>query len=96
MRDRDRIFAIYSSQRQLPVNTGITQCPREELPAVSTTDDKDTKQHLRDLKAENEFLKAKVAYLEALMEYSGTPVSGFKKKSGIKPSTKSSEEGSET
>ena len=96
MRDRDRIFAIYSSQRQLPVNTGITQCPREELPAVSTTDDKDTKQHLRDLKAENEFLKAKVAYLEALMEYSGTPVSGFKKKYSIRPSTKSSEEGTET
>ena len=66
------------------------------VPAVSTTDDKDTKQHLQDLKDENEFLKAKVAYLEALMEYSGTPVSGFKKKSSIKPSIKSLEEGSET
>ena len=34
---------------------------------------------IRDLKDENEFLKAKVAYLEALMELNGTPASGFKK-----------------
>ena len=69
---------------------------KEQISNELENDDKYTKQHLRDLKAENEFLKAKVAYLEALMEYSGTPVSGFKKKSGIRPSTKSSEEGSET
>lgn len=63
---------------------------------MSAADDKDTKQHIRDLKDENEFLKAKVAYLEALMELNGTPASGFKKKSSIKPSIKSSEKASET
>ena len=34
--------------------------------------------------------------LEALMELNGTPASGFKKKSSIRPSIKSSEEASET
>ena len=62
---------------------------------MSQSDDKDTKRHIRDLKEENEFLKAKVAYLEALMELNGTPVSSFKKKRNTRPSTKSSEEGSE-
>ena len=63
---------------------------------MSASDDKDTKQHIRDLKDENEFLKAKIAYLEALMELNGIPVSGFKKKSSTRPSIKSSEEESET
>ncbi len=95
VKDKDRIFAVYSSQGQLPVNTGITISPGEEVPDVSTPDDKDTKQHIRGLKEENEYLKARVAYLEALMELNGTPVSGLKKKRYTKPSTKSSETGSE-
>ena len=96
MKDKDRIFAVYSSQGQMPVNAGITIHPGEEVLSVSTPDDKDTKQHIRSLKEENEYLKARVAYLEALMELNGTPASGFKKKSSIKPSIKSSEEVSET
>ena len=68
----------------------------EEARSVGTADDKDTRQHIRDLKNENEFLKAKVAYLEALMELNGTPVSSLKKKFNIKPSSKSSNGKSET
>ena len=79
VKDKDRIFAVYSSQGQVPVNTGITISPGEEVPSVSTPDDKDTKQHIRSLKEENEYLKARVAYLEALMELNGTPVSELKK-----------------
>ena len=63
---------------------------------MNAADDNDTKQHIKALKDENDFLKAKVAYLEALMELNGTPVSSFKKKSSIRPSIKSSEEESET
>ena len=84
-----------SGQGQVPVNTGITISPGEEVPSVSTPDDKDTKQHIRGLKEENEYLKARVAYLEALMELNGTPVSELKKKRNTRPSTKSSETGSE-
>lgn len=62
---------------------------------MGAADDKDTKQHIKDLKDENEFLKAKVAYLEALMELNGTPVSGFKKKLDTGPSTESSNKESE-
>lgn len=95
VKDKDRLFAVYSSQGQVPVNTGITISPGEEVPSVSTPDDKDTKQHIRGLKEENEYLKARVAYLEALMELNGTPVSELKKKRNTRPSTKSSETGSE-
>ena len=95
VKDKDRLFAVYSSQGQMPVNTGITISPGEEVPSVSTPDDKDTKQHIRGLKEENEYLKARVAYLEALMELNGTPVSELKKKRSTRPSTKSSETESE-
>ena len=96
IKDKSRILAVYSSQGHLPVHADLLNSPGEETRPLSASDDKDTKQHIRDLKDENEFLKAKVAYLEALMELNGTPASGFKKKSSIKPSIKSSEEVSET
>ena len=95
IKDKNRILAVYSSQGHLPMITGSSNNSGEETETVSVADDKDTKQHIRDLKNENEFLKAKVAYLEALMEINGTPVAGFKKKSNTGPSTKSSEEASE-
>ena len=63
---------------------------------MGTPDDKDTRQYIRDLKDENEFLKAKVAYLESLMELNGTPAASFKKKHNTRPSETSSEEGSGT
>ena len=96
IKDKNRILAVYSSQGHHPLNNNPLNSPGEETEPVSTADDKDTKQHIRDLKDENEYLKAKVAYLEALMELNGTPASGFKKKSSTRPSIKSSEEGSET
>ena len=96
IKDKNRILAVYSSQGYHPITTGLSNSPGEETEPVSAANDKDTKQHIRDLKDENEFLKAKVAYLEALMELNGIPASGFKKKSNTKPSTKSSEEVSET
>ncbi len=98
IRDKEHILALYSSQGHSSLNTVVTtkNSPGKEASAVCAANDKDTKQHIRDLKKENEFLKAKVAYLEALMELNGTPVSGFKKKLNIKPSTESSEEASET
>ena len=96
IKDKNRILAVYSSQGPHPVHSDPLNSPGKETDPVKVDDDKDTRQHIRDLKDENEFLKAKVAYLEALMELNGTPVSGFKKKSSIKPSIKSSEEASET
>ena len=96
VRDKSHILAVYSSQGHHLKTTGLSNSPGEETESVSAADDRDIKQHIRDLKDENEFLKAKVAYLEALMELNGTPASGFKKKSSIKPSIKSSEKASET
>ena len=96
IKDKSRILAVYFSQEHRSPNDYLPICPGEEAESVSTADDKDTKQHIRNLKDENEFLKSKVAYLEALMEINGTPASSFKKKLNIKPLTKSSEEESET
>lgn len=79
IKDKNRIFAVYSSQGRNPITTSSSDSPGEETQPVSAADDKDTRQHIRNLKDENEFLKAKVAYLEALMELNGTPASGFKK-----------------
>ena len=95
MREQERLFAVYSSQGRKPANTGTGTVPGEEVYAMSAVDDKDTKQHIRDLKKENEYLRARVAYLEALMELTGTPVPELKKKRSTRPSTKSSETGSE-
>ena len=91
IRDKERLLAVYSSRRQSPVKPGIVKNSGKEAGSVPITNDNDTQQHIRDLKDENEYLKARVAYLEALMEINGTPVSGFKKKRNTRPSTRSSE-----
>lgn len=77
--DKTRIRALYSSQGRCLMDPNEMLAPREELTDISLSDDKDTRQHIRDLRDENEYLKAKVAYLEALMELNGTPASSFKK-----------------
>ncbi len=89
--DKDRILALYSSQEQTSVKTDKAKSSGEEVPIVSKPDNKDEKQYNRSLKEENEFLKAKVAYLEAVMELNGIPLSELKKKRSTRPSTKSSE-----
>ena len=94
VRDKNRILAVYSSQGHHLLHD--ENSPGEEREAVSTSDNKDLKQHIRDLKDENEYLKAKVAYLEAPMEINGTPVAELKKKFNIRPSIQSSEKGLET
>ena len=95
VKDKHSILAVYSSQEQRCVNASQVKSSGEETKSMGAADDKDTKQHIKDLKDENEFLKAKVAYLEALMELNGTPVSGFKKKLDTGPSTESSNKESE-
>ena len=64
IKDKSRILAVYSSQGHLPVHADPVSSPGEETEPVSAADDKDTKQHIRDLKDENEFLKAKVNVYE--------------------------------
>ena len=94
--DKTRIRAVYSSQGKRLLYKARKPNPGKEASAMGTQDDKDARQHIRDLEEENEFLKAKVAYLEALMELNGTPASGFKKKHNTRPSVTSSEEESGT
>ena len=53
-------------------------------------EDKARDEHLKNkaLKEENQYLKAKVKYLEKLMELNGTPAPDFKKKQDVEPSKK--------
>ena len=94
IKDKNHILALYSSQGQSNTIYELPKSPGEE-DFVSMSDNKDTKQHIKDLKNENELLKAKVEFLEELMELNGTPVSSFKKKLYTKPSTDSSKKDSE-
>ena len=95
IQDKNHILALYSSQGKIDKDYELPKSPGEE-DFVSISDNKDTKQHIKDLKNENELLKAKVEFLEELMELNGTPVSSFKKKLYTKPLTDSSEKESET
>ncbi len=92
IKDKNRILAVYSSQWKCATNYEIPKSPEEEAESVGKSCSKDTKRHIKDLKDENELLKAKVAFLEELMELNGTPVSSFKKKRNTKQSTESSKE----
>ena len=78
IQDKNHILALYSSQGKIDKDYELPKSPGEE-DFVSISDNKDTKQHIKDLKNENELLKAKVEFLEELMELNGTPVSSFKK-----------------
>ena len=99
IQDRNRLLAVYSVQETHPgmeFSPGRMMCREKRLPDMSSKEECDLKRYNRDLKSENEYLRAKVAYLEALMELSGFPASGLKKNSDIKPLTGSSDMESET
>ena len=94
--NKDRLLAIYSSQRRSPVQTGIMKDSGKKAESMNPADEQDANQHIRDLKYENQYLKVKVAYLEALMELQGVHVPDLKKKLNTKLSKRSSHKESET
>lgn len=80
IRNKKHVFAVYSIQRRKSETEGTEIMPR-------STDEKDIKLQNRSLKEENEFLRAKVAYLEELMKLNNLSPGNFKKKLDMKPST---------
>jgi len=80
---KNDFLALYSLQEELN--------PSEENSDMGIIKDQIEKQNL---KKENEFLKAKVAYLEELMKLSNIPAESFKKKLDMMPSLRSSKEDS--
>lgn len=84
--DKKRILAVCTVRR---IYSGA-----EEATAMPTrADEKDMRLQNRSLKEENEFLKAKVAYLEELMRLGDIHAHDFKKKAVTKRSTESSDGG---
>ena len=80
IRNKEHVLAVYSVQRRKSETEETEIMPR-------STDEKDIKLQNRSLKEENEFLRAKVAYLEELMKLNNLSPGNFKKKLDMKPST---------
>lgn len=89
IKDKKRILAVYSTEGQHPA-TAVTWKPEPLEDKMARKEHPDVKAENKTLREENQYLKAKVAYLEKLMELSGTPVGEFKKKQDSRPSEPSS------
>lgn len=81
--DKNHIYAVYYAWDKASKET--RDSPEKEKQDMDPEDRK-RDEHLENktLKEENEYLKAKVLYLEKLMELSGTPAPDFKKKQDTK------------
>ena len=84
-KDKKRILAVYSTEGQHPV-AAVTWKPEPLEDKMARKEHPDVKAENRTLREENQYLKAKVAYLEKLMELSCTPAGEFKKKPDSRPS----------
>ena len=87
VRDKDHILAVYLTQERFLPADAPGDFPMEEQQAMAVSkNNKSPDADVKSLKEENEYLKAKVAYLEKLMELSGIPAPTVKKKSDTGPS----------
>jgi len=88
IKDKHHIYALYYSWETA---TDKKRDSFYEEKRDMDPEDKARDEHLKNraLKEENQYLKAKVKYLEKLMELNGTPAPDFKKKQDVKPSKKS-------
>lgn len=89
IKEKKHILAVYSTEGQHPA-TAVTWKPEPLEDKMARKEHPDTKAENKTLREENQYLKAKVAYLEKLMELSGIPAGEFKKKLDSKPSELSS------
>ena len=89
IKEKKHILAVYSTEGQHPA-TAVTWKPEPLEDKMARKEHPDVKAENKTLREENQYLKAKVAYLEKLMELSGTPAGEFKKKLDSKPSELSS------
>ena len=85
VKEKKHILAVYSTEGQHPA-TAVTWKPEPLEDKMARKEHPDAKAENKTLREENQYLKAKVAYLEKLMELSGTPAGEFKKKLDSKPS----------
>lgn len=91
IKDKSHIYAVYYAWESVPKEA--RDSPKKEKQDMDPKD-RAQDEHLENkaLKEENQYLKAKVLYLEKLMELNGTPAPDFKKKQDTKPSGRSSKQ----
>lgn len=85
VKEKKHILAVYSTEGQHPA-TAVTWKPEPLEDKMARKEHPDIKAENKTLREENQYLKAKVAYLEKLMELSGTQAGEFKKKLDFRPS----------
>lgn len=86
IRDKNQILAVYLAEKQLSLALEGNNSVEAQQTMASKKDIRTLSAENKSLKDENLYLKAKIAYLEKLMELNGTPAPEFKKKQDTRPS----------
>lgn len=87
VKDKNHILAVYSTQREILAAQATGNLLTEEMQDMSgKRNNADGNNETKALQQENRYLKARIAYLEKLMELNGTPAPEVKKKSDTEPS----------
>ena len=86
IRDKNQILAVYLAEKQLSLALEGNNSVEAQQTMASKKDIRTLSAENNSLKDENLYLKAKIAYLEKLMELNGTPAPEFKKKQDTRPS----------
>ncbi len=86
IRDKNQILAVYLAEEQLSLALEGNNSVEAQQTMASKKDIRTLSAENKSLKDENLYLKAKIAYLEKLMELNGTPAPEFKKKQDTRPS----------
>jgi len=86
LRNKNHLLALYLSQQQVQSTERSVKSPEKETETMAPLKDiVSANAENKALKDENNYLKAKVAYLEKLLELTGNPAPNCKKKRDIKP-----------
>lgn len=87
VKDKNHILAVYSTQREILAAQATGNLLTEEMQDMSDKiNNAAGNNEAKALQQENRYLKARIAYLEKLMELNGTPAPEVKKKFDTEPS----------
>ena len=92
IKDKNHILALYSTQREILAAQATGNLLTEEMQDMSGKRNNEAgNNEAKALQQENRYLKARIAYLEKLMELNGMPAPEVKKKSDTEPSGSSAQ-----
>lgn len=92
IKDKNHIYAVYYTEKHSGSEDSKSYSVKERQDMDSKDGTFDEHLENKALREENQYLKAKIMYLEKLMDLNGTPAPDFKKKRGTAPSERSQKE----